>query len=83
MEAPPDVLFQAWTKQFNCWFAAPGTVLMEGEVNTVFFFETRYKLETHSEEQRASHYGWFLRLEQDRLVEITWVTGAGWGNKWS
>ena len=44
MEAPPDVLFQAWTKQFDRWFATPGTVLMEEEVNTAFFFETRYKL---------------------------------------
>lgn len=77
MDAPPEVLYQAWTKQFDRWFAAPGTVIMEGKVNTVFFFETRYKLETHSEEQRSPHYGRFLRLEQNSLVEITWVTGAG------
>jgi len=32
MRASPAVLFRAWTKQFDRWFAAPGTVLMEGQV---------------------------------------------------
>ncbi len=50
---------------------------MEGRVNTVFFFETVNQLETHSKAQRHPHYGRFLRVEQDRLVEMTWVTGDG------
>lgn len=54
MEAPPDVLYQAWTKQFDRWFAAPGSVIMQGEVNTVFFFETVYKFEGQKEAQRPN-----------------------------
>ena len=77
MNLKPDTLFNAWTKEFDVWFAASGSVLMTGEVDTPFFFETEFRPDENSEVQRAPHYGRFFKLVPNRLIKLTWVTGAG------
>jgi uncharacterized protein YndB with AHSA1/START domain len=70
LEATPDQLYLAFTTRWERWFAQAGTAFVEPVIGRPFFFETRHN------DQRHSHYGRFLRLEKNRLVELTWVTGA-------
>ena len=69
LEASPGTVYRAWTEKFEQWFAEAGTLLMKGEVDVPFFFET------HFEGQRHPHYGRFLKLVPDELLQLTWVTG--------
>lgn len=77
MNLKPETLFNAWTKEFDVWFAAPGSVLMTGKLNTPFFFETEFRPNENSEIQRSPHYGRFLKLVSNQLIKLTWVTGTG------
>jgi len=69
MKADASDIYQAWTEKFDTWFAQPGELLMTPEVDTPFFFYNR------TDWGRHPHYGRFLELRKDELVEMAWVTG--------
>ena len=66
----PARVYAAFTTEWERWFAQPGTATMEAAVGRPFFFETRHQ------DTRYPHYGRFLRLDPNKLVELTWLTGA-------
>ncbi len=69
MISTPAEIFRAWTEQFDSWFAAPGVIRMHAVVGEPYFFETVHKGFRHP------HYGRFLIVEPNKLVELTWMTG--------
>lgn len=69
--ASPEALYQAWTSRFDLWFAQPGDLYMTPEVDKPYFFYNK------TEWGRHPHYGRFLELEENRVVEMTWLTGNG------
>lgn len=71
MNSPPRAIYAAWTKGWERWFAAPGTAKVDAKVGGEYSFDVEH------EGKRYPHHGRYLRLEPDRLVELTWITGEG------
>ncbi len=69
LAASPSAVYQAWTAHLDAWLAAPGTVLLTPMVNTAFYFETH-----HGDADRQPYYGRILGLEQDRVIELVWLS---------
>jgi uncharacterized protein YndB with AHSA1/START domain len=68
MAATPERLYDAWVRQLDTWFAAPGEISMRDALSP-FWFATMH------EGARHSHYGRFLVLDEPSTIEMTWVTG--------
>jgi uncharacterized protein YndB with AHSA1/START domain len=71
LSLPPEKVYEAWTTSFDQWFAQPGETFMVPEIDRPFFFYNKL------EWGRSPHYGRFLELEENSLVEMTWLTGNG------
>jgi uncharacterized protein YndB with AHSA1/START domain len=71
MDSSPHVLYEKWVLQFDSWFCEPGAIVMEAHVGKPYWFGVVF------EGRPFSHYGRFLALEQDRLIEQTWMSGRG------
>ncbi len=69
--AAPDKVYAAWTNRFDIWFAQAGTLSMTPEPGRAYFFYNR------DEWGRHPHYGRFLDLVENKLIEMTWMTGNG------
>ena len=71
VNARPEEVFAACTTRFDAWFAQPGTLVMVLEPGHPYFFYNR------DEWGRHPHYGRFLEVKENRLIEMTWMTGNG------
>jgi uncharacterized protein YndB with AHSA1/START domain len=70
MTAATELIYDAWTRRFDKWFAQPGELIMTPEVGSLFFFYNRHEWGRHA------HYGRFLELAKNERVKMTWLTGA-------
>jgi uncharacterized protein YndB with AHSA1/START domain len=71
VNARPYKVYAAWTEKLDTWFAQAGTLSLAPEPGRAYFFYNR------NEWGRHPHYGRFLDLIEDKLIEITWITGNG------
>lgn len=71
INAAPEVVFAAWTTKFDTWFAQAGTLVLVPEAGQPYFFYNR------DEWGRHPHYGRILTVQENRLLEMTWLTGNG------
>lgn len=71
INAGAEAVFAAWTTRFDIWFAQTGTLAMVPEPGRPYFFYSRVDWGRHP------HYGRFLDVRENALIEMTWMTGNG------
>lgn len=76
MPLPVGTLYSAWTTEWAAWIAEADSLRVNCEVGAPYYFEVAEPRGEGQAALRHPHYGRFLRLTTDRLVSLTWVTGA-------
>lgn len=71
VSAKPSDVYAAWTDRLDAWFAQAGTLSMTPKPGRPYFFYNR------DEWGRHPHYGRFLDIVENQLIEMTWMTGNG------
>jgi uncharacterized protein YndB with AHSA1/START domain len=71
----PEKVYLAWTSRLDLWLASPGSFTSQGKPNSPYFFES------YANGSRIPHYGRFLRMEADKLIEFTWITSETQGTE--
>ncbi|KAA3607986.1 MAG: SRPBCC domain-containing protein [Planctomycetota bacterium] len=71
VQAKPSEVYAAWTVRLDTWFAQAGTLQIVPEPGRPYFFYNRYEWGRHP------HYGRFLDVKENQLIEMTWMTGNG------
>lgn len=69
MKASSTAIYEAWTEKFDTWFASPGKLRMHAVKSEPYYFEVVHQ------GGREPHYGRWLNLVQDQVIELSWVTG--------
>lgn len=71
MKADAASIYQAFSENWDLWFAQPGECMMKPQIDSPYFFKTKTEWGGHP------HHGRFVELEPNKLVVMTWVTGKG------
>lgn len=69
-DASPERVFRAWTDPASAkaWLAEGGDVVMDPQPDGLFYFGMMHR------GIPRPHYGRYLRVENPRLLEFTWVS---------
>ncbi len=77
INARPERLFRAWTdpEKARPWLTNGGDLILQPHVGGLFFLNMVYNEHTYP------HYGRYLQVEKDRLLEFTWMSQGTLGKE--
>lgn len=75
--ASPERVFRAWTDPIRAkrWLANGGDLVLQPQEGGLFFLDMVYGDHTYP------HYGRYLQVESNRLLEFTWVSQGTLGKE--